>query len=63
MNDGRLTMGRSRGQWREWRGIKLMPTFHPAYVLRTYTDETRAAVWNDLKLVMSEIGLKVPKKN
>jgi DNA polymerase len=63
MNDGRLTMGRSRGQWREWRGIRLMPTFHPAYVLRQYTDETRAAVWNDLKLVMSEIGLKLPKKN
>ena len=63
MNDQKLTMGRSRGQWREWRGIKLMPTYHPAFVLRQYTDETRAAVWNDLKLVMSEIGLKVPKKN
>jgi DNA polymerase len=60
--DPKLTMGRSRGQWREWRGIKLMPTFHPAYVLRQYTDETRAAVWNDLKLVMAEIGLPVPKR-
>jgi DNA polymerase len=62
MNDPKLTMGRSRGQWRDWRGIKLMPTFHPAYVLRQYTDETRAAVWSDLKLVMSEIGLPVPKR-
>jgi DNA polymerase len=60
MNDPKLTMGRSRGQWREWRGIKLMPTFHPAYVLRQYTDETRAAVWSDLKLVMSEVGLPMP---
>jgi DNA polymerase len=62
MNDPKLTMGRSRGQWREWRGIKLMPTFHPAYVLRQYTDETRAAVWSDLKLVMSEVELPMPKK-
>jgi DNA polymerase len=60
--DPKLTMGRSRGHWREWRGIKLMPTFHPAYVLRQYTDETRSAVWSDLKQVMAEIGLPLPKK-
>ena len=56
------TMGRLRGQWHEWRGIKLMPTFHPAYVLRSYTNEVRAAVWDDLKKVMGEIGLAVPKQ-
>jgi uracil-DNA glycosylase family 4 len=64
--DPKLTMGRSRGHWRDWRGIKLMPTFHPAYVLRQYTDETRAAVWSDLQTVMKEIGLPLPggaKKN
>ena len=60
--DPKLTMGRSRGHWREWRGIKLMPTFHPAYVLRQYTDETRSAVWSDLKQVMAELGLPAPKK-
>ena len=27
-----------------------MPTFHPAYVLRQYTADVRAAVWNDLQL-------------
>ena len=61
--DAKLTMGRSRGQWREWRGIKLMPTFHPAYVLRLYTDETRAAVWSDLQAVMAELGLPLPKRS
>ena len=40
-----------------------MPTFHPAYVLRTYTDETRAAVWSDLQQVMSELGLPIPKRS
>jgi uracil-DNA glycosylase len=61
--DPKLTMGRSRGQWRDWRGIKLMPTFHPAYVLRQYTDETRSAVWSDLQQVMSELKLPLPKKS
>lgn len=61
-SDAKLTMGRSRGHWREWRGIKMMPTFHPAYVLRQYTEETRAAVWSDLQLVMKELGLPLPKK-
>jgi DNA polymerase len=55
------TMGRLRGQWHEWRGIKLMPTFHPAYVLRSYTQQVRAAVWDDLKKVMAELGLPPPK--
>lgn len=57
------SMGRLRGQWHAWRGIKLMPTYHPAYVLRNQTYETRAAVWDDLKKVMSEVGLPIPKKN
>lgn len=51
-------MSKLRGQWHTWRGIKLMPTYHPAYLLRNYTDATRAAVWSDLKQVMSELGLK-----
>jgi uracil-DNA glycosylase family 4 len=40
---------RSRGEWREWNGIKVMPTFHPAYLLRS-PDKKREA-WEDLKKV------------
>ncbi|MGA2082056.1 MAG: uracil-DNA glycosylase [Holophaga sp.] len=42
---------RIRGQWQRLDmlgGIPVMPTFHPAYVLRQYTQEVRRAVWNDL---------------
>ena len=60
MLQSNLSMGRLRGQWHEWRGIKLMPTFHPAYVLRSYNEETRAAVWSDLKKVMAELNLPLP---
>jgi len=56
------SMGKMRGQWHTWRGIKLMPTYHPAYVLRDYTPKTRAAVWDDLKQVMAELGLPTVAK-
>ena len=62
MLQSKLSMGKMRGQWQAWRGIKLMPTYHPAYVLRNPTYETRAAVWSDLKKVLIEIGLPVPEK-
>jgi DNA polymerase len=58
----KVAMGKIRGTWQTWRGIKLMPTFHPAYVLRQYTDETRAAVWSDLKQVLVELGLPIPSR-
>jgi DNA polymerase len=58
MLNSSLSMGRLRGQWTQWRGIKLMPTYHPAFLLRAYTPENRAAVWSDLKQVMTEVGLK-----
>ncbi len=62
-DDPKLTMGKSRGNWRAWRGIKLMPTFHPAYILRNPTYETKAAVWSDLKEVLVELGLPIPKRS
>ena len=40
---------RVRGQWQRLGDIPVMPTFHPAYVLRQYTQDVRRAVWEDLK--------------
>lgn len=42
--------------------IKLMPTFHPAYLLRNYSDDNRRKVWEDMKTVLTELSLPVPKK-
>ena len=58
----KISISKMRGQWQTWRGIRLMPTFHPAYLLRNYTKETRAAVWSDLKQVLAELGMKVPTR-
>jgi uracil-DNA glycosylase len=45
-----------RGRWQQWREIPLMPTFHPAYVLRNYTLQTRQQVWDDLKAVHARLA-------
>ncbi len=37
------------------RPTKVMPTYHPAYLLRSYTPENRRKVWSDLQLVMNEL--------
>ncbi|MBI3179768.1 MAG: uracil-DNA glycosylase [Deltaproteobacteria bacterium] len=46
---------RLRGQWREVLGIRVMPTYHPAYLLRN--PQEKKPVWLDLKAVMLELGL------
>jgi len=50
-----------RGEWLEWRGYKLMATYHPAYLLRN--PPAKADVWKDLQKVMAELGLQLPKKS
>ena len=45
-----------RGQWLEYNGIKLMPTYHPAYLLRT--PAAKKDVWADMKKVMAELGIE-----
>ena len=42
-----------RGNWHTYMGIKLMPTFHPAYLLRNPAD--KKLVWEDIKKVMKEM--------
>lgn len=49
-----------RGQWLEWRGIKVMPTFHPAYLLRN--PPAKRFFWEDLQRVMTEVGLPAPRR-
>ncbi len=44
---------RLRGQWRDYQGIALMPTFHPAYLLRNPNDKRLA--WMDLQAVMKKL--------
>ena len=47
-----VAITRVRGQWHEYRGIPVMPTFHPAFILRQYTEQNRRLVWEDLKAAL-----------
>jgi uracil-DNA glycosylase len=47
-----------RGKWKLYRMIPVMPTFHPAYLLRQ--PEAKREVWEDLKAVMSRLGKTPP---
>jgi DNA polymerase len=50
---------RLRGQWKLYRTIPVMPTFHPAYLLRT--PEAKREVWADLQAVLKHLGRMPPQ--
>jgi len=52
-------ISRFRGEWFDYRGAKLMATYHPAYLLRN--PNAKGEVWRDLRKVMSALGLQ-PKQ-
>ncbi|HEY5641007.1 MAG TPA: uracil-DNA glycosylase [Dehalococcoidia bacterium] len=51
-------ISRLRGTWHDYHGIRLMPTFHPAYLLRNPGD--KRLVWEDVKQVMGVLDLPLP---
>jgi uracil-DNA glycosylase len=48
-----------RGEWLEFRGRKLLATYHPAYLLRN--PNAKGEVWKDLQKVMAVLGLQTKK--
>lgn len=54
LNDYYLSISKVRGNWREYKGIKMMPTFHPAFLLRGMTDEKMNNVRDDFKKAKEE---------
>jgi uracil-DNA glycosylase family 4 len=53
------SISRFRGTWFDYRGTKLLATYHPAYLLRN--PNAKGEVWKDLQKVMALLGLQ-PKK-
>jgi uracil-DNA glycosylase len=61
------SMGKLRNVWRTLKLpsgelIPVMPTYHPAYLLRAYNDDNRMKVWSDLWQVVKKLGLKAVAK-
>ena len=65
--DSKQPIGRLRGRFHDYyisedaEPIKLMPTYHPAYLLRNYSVDNRRRVWEDMQKVVQELGMEVPK--
>ena len=52
-------MGDLRGKFGDYKGIPLMPTFHPSYLIRNEGNrEIRRMVWEDMQKVMALLGKK-----
>ena len=53
-----------RGRWGEFRGVPVMPTYHPSYVLRNGGDRSplKRDVWEDIKKVLHHLGRPIPAK-
>jgi DNA polymerase len=55
-----VPIGRLRGKVHDYRGIKVVCTYHPAYLLRN--PPAKKDAWADLQLLMREMGLATPTK-
>ncbi len=53
---------RLRGRWQIYRGIPLMPTYHPAYLLRNTALSEKRRVWEDMLQVMDRLGLPISER-
>lgn len=61
---GKTTVGitRLRGHWQTFRGTPLMPTYHPAYLLRNQALSEKRRVWEDMLQVMEKLRLPISEK-
>jgi DNA polymerase len=57
-----LGITKLRGNWQEYRGTPLMPTYHPAYLLRNQALSEKRKVWEDMLAVMEKVGMPITQK-
>jgi DNA polymerase len=57
-----LGITKLRGTWKTYRGTPLMPTYHPAYLLRNQAMSEKRKVWEDMLAVMEKLGMPVSEK-
>ena len=61
---GKMPSGitRLRGNWQEYRGVPVMPTFHPSYLLRNQSWLIKRRVWEDVMQVMERLNMPISDK-
>jgi len=56
--DSKETIGNLRGTFHDYQGIKVLATYHPAYLLRN--PSAKRQVWDDMQILMKDMGIKIP---
>ena len=56
--DTQQSIGKLRGRFHAWRGIQVLATYHPAYLLRN--PAAKAEVWKDMQFLMKAMGIELP---
>jgi uracil-DNA glycosylase family 4 len=56
------SIGSLRGKFLEYRGVPLMPTYHPSYLLRNQSNAEKRKVWEDLLKVMEKLAMPITEK-
>jgi DNA polymerase len=56
------SIGSLRGKFLEYRGVPLMPTYHPSYLLRNQSNTEKRKVWEDLLKVMQRLEMPISEK-
>lgn len=56
------TISKSRGRWREYDGVPVMPTYHISYLIRNNTNKSKRVVWEDMLAVMERLGMPISEK-
>ncbi len=62
LGKGTAGISQLRGSWQNYRGLPLMPTYHPAYLLRNLALSEKRKVWEDMLQVMERAGYPVSTK-
>jgi DNA polymerase len=62
LGKGTAGISQLRGSWQTYRGIPLMPTYHPAYLLRNQALSEKRKVWEDMLQALEKAGYPVSAK-
>lgn len=60
--ENQVFITKARGRWRSFRGIPVMPTYHPSYILRNEALTVKRQVWEDMLAVMERLGMPINEK-
>ena len=61
-HDPKRKISQIRGQWLEFDGIPLLPTFHPSYLIRNQSPVIKRHLWEDMLAVMDKLAMPVSEK-